>query len=248
MGQVYEKKYALNHFDFDKNHKLKPMTLMNFLQDISTLHFDASTEHLSESELPGIWVIVEWQVDFFVMPDTVIDLTVKTEPIFFRKCISYRKYEFEDDHGNHLGQAISKWAYIDPNTRKQINIPPVLNDVFEVAENCEKPGKIVFEDVVGIRLEDMTRTSVYSDIDTNRHVNNVTYIRWAIDALGSKLLDGYQLKTLKVFFKREIFEGESVVISTEVKETAHSAVTKQQIISSDQTVCVVVQIEGIELN
>ncbi len=63
MGQVYVKKYALNYFDFDKNYKLKPTTLMNFLQDISTLHFGVRTQHLSDAELPGLWVIVEWQVD-----------------------------------------------------------------------------------------------------------------------------------------------------------------------------------------
>ncbi len=248
MGQIYEKKYALNYFDFDKNYKLKPTTLMNFLQDISTLHFGVRTTHLSESELPGLWVIVEWQVDLFEMPATVMDLTVKTEPNYFRKFIAYRRYEIADDKGMQLGQAISKWAYIDPTTRKQINIPKLLNDVFEVDENCEKPGKIEFEEMQGATLDEMTRKSVYSDIDVNHHVNNVTYIKWAIDALGSELLDQYRLKTLKVSFKREVFEGEEVVVSTEVKETAQSAVSKHQILSSDKTVCVVVQIDWKKLD
>ena len=100
----------------------------------------------------------------------------------------------------------------------------------------------------GATLEEMTRTSVYSDIDVNHHVNNVTYIKWAIDALGSELLDHYQLKTLKVSFRREVFEGEAVVVSTEIKKTAQSAVSKHQILSSDQTVCVVVQIEWKKLD
>ena len=181
---------------------------MNFLQDISTLHFGIRTAHLSEASLPGLWVIVEWQVDLFEMPDAVMDLTVKTEPNYFRKFIAYRRYEIDDDKGKQLGQAISKWAYIDPTTRKQINIPKLLNDVFEVEENCEKPGKIEYEEMEGATLEEMTRTSVYSDIDVNHHVNNVTYIKWAIDALGSELLDHYQLKTLKVSFRREVFEGD----------------------------------------
>lgn len=248
MGQIYEKKYALNYFDFDKNYKLKPTTLMNFLQDISTLHFGVRTAHLSETELPGLWVIVEWQVDIFEMPDSVMDLTVKTEPNYFRKFIAYRRYEIDDNKGRQLGQAISKWAYIDPMTRKQINIPKLLNDVFEVEENCEKPGKIEFEEMHGATLDEMTRTSVYSDIDVNHHVNNVTYIKWAIDALGSDLLDHYRLKTLKVSFKREVFEGEEVIVTTEVKETAHSAVSKHQILSSDKTVCVVVQIDWNRLD
>ena len=248
MGQVYEKKYALNYFDFDKNYKLKPTTLMNFLQDISTLHFGVRTAHLSEAELPGLWVIVEWQVDLFEMPDTVMDLTVKTEPNYFRKFIAYRRYEIEDNKGKQLGEAISKWAYIDPLSRKQINIPKLLNHVFEVDENCKKPGKVEFEDMEGATLDEMTRTSVYSDIDVNHHVNNVTYIKWAIDALGSELLDRYQLKTLKVSFKREVFEGEAVTVRTEVKETAQCAVSKHEILSSDQTVCVVIQIEWHMLN
>ena len=248
MGQVYVKKYALNYFDFDKNYKLKPTTLMNFLQDISTLHFGVRTQHLSDAELPGLWVIVEWQVDLLELPATVMDLTVKTEPNYFRKFIAYRRYEIIDDKGKQLGTAISKWAYIDPTTRKQINIPKLLNAVFEVEENCEKPGKVDFEDMEGATLNEMTRMSVYSDIDVNHHVNNVTYIKWAIDALGSEFLDHYQLKTLKVAFKRELFEGEAVTVSTEIKETALGAVSKHQILSSDLTVCVVVQIDWNKLD
>ncbi len=248
VGQIFEKKYALNYFDFNKNYKLKPTTLMNFLQDISTLHLSKSTAHLTETELPGLWVIVEWQVDLMEMPKTVMDLTVKTEPNFFRKFIAYRRYEIEDDQGKPLGQAISKWAYLDPSTKKQINIPKVLNDVFEVVENCEKPPKIEFDNMEDIIAYDITRKSVYSDIDVNHHVNNVTYIKWAIDALGSKHLDHYEFKSMIVSFKREVFEGESIVVRTKVKETALSAVSKHQILSADGTVCVIVQIEWHNLN
>jgi len=248
MGQIYEKKYALNYFDFDKNFKLKPTTLMNFLQDISTLHFGVRTAHLPKDELPGIWVIVEWQVNLLQMPEFVMDLTVRTEPNYFRKFIAYRRYDIEDDKGKQMGHAISKWAYIDPITKKQINIPKVLNDVFDVEENCEKPGKIEFEEMFGASKHEMTRMTVYSDIDVNHHVNNVTYIKWAIDTLGSELLDHYQLKALKVSFKCEVFEGEPVTIRTEVKKTAQRAVSKHQIIGSDQAVCVSIQIEWQQLN
>jgi acyl-CoA thioesterase FadM len=51
-----------------------------------------------------------------------------------------------------------------------------------------------------------------------------------------------------VSFKREVFEGEAVIVSTEIKETAQSAVSKHQILSSDKTVCVIVQIEWKKLD
>lgn len=238
VADIYEKKYALNYFDFDKNYKLKPMTMMNFLQDISTIHFETRTAHISKDILNGLWVIVEWQIYLDEMPDQVMSLTIKTEPTYFRKFIAFRNYRIEDETGRCIGSGYSKWAYINPETRKQSNLPKILNEIFMVEENADKPDKLIFEEIEAHLFEDIQITSVYSDLDINNHVNNVTYIRWAIDSLGSEFLDQRKLCALKVSFKREVFEGEIVKVSTAKKETASGAVSSHFIINKDGELCV----------
>lgn len=244
----YEKLYPVHNFDFDKNRKLKPMTVMNFLQDISTQHFETATAHVSEEVLKGLWVIVEWQVDFHQMPSLVSCLKVKTIPTYFRKFIAYRDYVIEDDAGNLIASGMSKWAYIDPISRKQVQIPKILNAIFSVREDADKPSKIEFEtreenETLFQPQEMQEKISVYSDLDVNHHVNNITYLRWAIDSLGSQFMDGVILSSLKVNFKREVFEGEIVMIETHKKITADKAVTLHDIKTEKGELCVKVQLD-----
>lgn len=245
VGDIYEKKYALNYFDFDKNYKLKPMTMMNFLQDISTIHFEKRTANVSKEILNGLWVIVEWQIFLDKMPDQVMSLTIKTEPTYFRKFIAYRNYRIEDETGKCIGSGYSKWAYINPETRRQSNLPKILNEIFSVEENADKPDKLIFEEIDISLYEDIQIKSVYSDLDINNHVNNVTYIRWAIDSLGSQFLDQRQLCALKVSFKREVFESENVKVSTAKKETATGAVSSHFIFNKDGELCVQLELDWL---
>ncbi len=246
VGDIFEKKYALNYFDFDKNYKLKPMTMMNFLQDISTIHFETRTGHVSKEILNGLWVIVEWQIYLDEMPDQVMSLTIKTEPTYFRKFIAYRNYKIEDESGRCIGSGYSKWAYINPETRRQSNLPKILNEIFMVEENADKPDKLIFEAFETHLFEDTHFTSVYSDLDINKHVNNVTYIRWAIDTLGSEFLDYRKLSALKVSFKREVFEGENVRVSTAKKETAMGAVSSHFVFNNDGELCVQLELDWLQ--
>ena len=99
-----------------------------------------------------------------------------------------------------------------------------------------------------LKLPDYEVVSVYSDLDVNCHVNNVTYIRWAIDALGSDFMDQAKLTELKVNFKREVFEGEKVIVETYKKEIAPAgdkpteAITIHEIKSSSGETCVRLQL------
>jgi medium-chain acyl-[acyl-carrier-protein] hydrolase len=240
---TYEKVYALKYYDFDKNYRLKPTTLMNFLQDISTLHFETKTADLPEGTLPGLWVIVEWNVTLLNMPRRVMDLTLRTEPTYFRKFIAYRRYEVLSDEGQVIAEGVSKWAYIDPILRKQVNIPKVLNEVFGVPENAEKPAKFEFENMEGALSKETKRKSVYADIDVNDHVNNVTYIGWAIDTLDGRFMSHHALNALKVVFKKEVLEDEVVSIQTKIKETAEKAVSDHAIVDENGALCVQMQFE-----
>ena len=51
---------------------------------------------------------------------------------------------------------------------------------------------------------------MFSDIDYNRHVNNVRYIGWAVDVLPMELLEEKPLRGLTINFNHEVHPGETV--------------------------------------
>lgn len=238
MGVTFTKAYAMNYFDFDKNYRLKPISLMNTLQDISTLHFETATAHITDTLSEGVWVIVEWQVDMNRMPHEIEPLILTTEPTYFRKFIAYRTYLIKTPSGELLGTAISKWAYINKTTRRQANIPKLLNEIFHVEEHSEKPDKIQMElfDIEGTERYDTK--SVYSDIDINNHVNNVAYIRWVMDALGEAFHNKQRFKGLKVSYKKEVLIDEKMRVFSQIKETDVITVSNHQLYNDSGELCV----------
>lgn len=238
MGQIFEKKYELQTYDFDRNGRLKPISLMNYLQDISTVHFETATAHLTKDVLCGVWVIVDWKVQIEQTPKTPMWIMVRTEPTYFRKFIAYRRYVAIDANGNRVATAISKWAYIDPEQRKQCSIPKVLNTIFGVELSAEKPPKMEMRMLTDETVSTTERQSAYTDIDINQHVNNVAYLKWTLESLRSDFLNTHTLKTLFITYKREVLEEEKVSIETKIKETEMETVSRHDIYSIDHEICV----------
>ena len=60
---------------------------------------------------------------------------------------------------------------------------------------------------------------VWSDIDTNGHVNNVKYVVWALDALEYDFVKNNKVKELLVNFDSEVLPGQSVDLYRVVEQT-----------------------------
>jgi acyl-ACP thioesterase len=54
------------------------------------------------------------------------------------------------------------------------------------------------------------RKTLYTDLDYNGHVNNVTYIKWIEDTLDLKLLEKADKIRLDINYLNEILEGEVI--------------------------------------
>ena len=220
MIPYFEKPYELHTFDFDPHKTVRLTTILNYLQDISTVHYRSL---FGKDHDHAVWVIVEWDIHFVSPIEKIQKLTVKTKPTYFRKFIAYRAYEILDQAGKIVCTATSKWAYINYETRKQETIPQVLYERFGVPENSQKPLKLDHMDFKIECVEGMTFKSRFSDIDINQHVNNVSYLKWALDSLPYEYIKEKSPSRLQVIYKKEVFIDETISVFTEVNglETRH---------------------------
>lgn len=235
--RAYTQKYTLKTCDFDSSKHLRPVSLFFHLQDISTRHFNSVVSLKDE----GVWVIVSWDIELYTQKLELEHLIVKTEPTYFRKFIGYRRYEVYRENGELVAKGHSKWVYIDQHSRKPKSISSEIPKLFQLEVN-EKP--------LDVKLEPLNNPDVIanhhhftiydSDIDINHHVNNVVYIRWAMDVLMNMTSEDFHHKALKnihVRYKKEMHRGGHARLETSICHQGAISQTVQHVTNEKNDLC-----------
>lgn len=223
---IYEKEYDVHHYEVDSNGRIFVASIMNYLDDLAVSQaedLNIGIEYLGANKIA--WVIYKWDVKFYKYAMGTDKLRVRTEPYSVKKFYAYRKYEVLNSDGELIVSANSLWFLIDTEKRRPSKISEEictkfglsLNDKKQIEfERLKKPENITMEKEFQVR---------YSDIDTNRHVNNVRYITWALEALPEDILSNCTLKELKINYEKETAYGEIIKVLCEVKEVENEYIT-----------------------
>ncbi|KAA6418468.1 MAG: acyl-ACP, partial [Trebouxia sp. A1-2] len=129
--------------------------------------------------------------------------------------------------GELLGRATSTWVMINLQTRKVAKIPEAmrqklarfapnpLRDAFDKSEhklklpNLELPAEI----------EGPVQVARRSDVDMNGHINNVTYLAWALETVPREVYYNYELEQMEIDYKAECHSGDAIeCLGSSIKE------------------------------
>lgn len=123
--------------------------------------------------------------------------------------VSFPRYYFIKRGDEQIGYCSSVWTLLDiqkrriiPPKRIGINVPKITHHVF-----LESPKNIV----LNIPMKYVcTRQVLYSDIDTNQHMNNTRYVQWAMDVINYQIHQDYFVNDMTIHYKKEIRPLENV--------------------------------------
>ena len=209
-------KLSVTTYMADVRNLLRPVSFMDIAQEIATvgakeLHFDDS---VTVAAANAVWVLARMHVRFNRMPVRYEPITLETWHKGICSVFFLRDYLVRDAEGNDLIDATSSWVIMEKDQRRMLR-PDGLTDIIppepqQPGHAIETPaGKIVIPR--GSTLEKVADHEVrYSDVDSNRHVNNTRYTAWAMDCLPDELSFNQTLKEIEINFNREARPGETV--------------------------------------
>jgi acyl-ACP thioesterase len=138
------------------------------------------------------------------------ELHVATWPSGTTRVFATREFRLADRDGNELGAATSGWLLVDLESRRPKRPPQAIVELGE-----SSPPR-TFDDPFA-RLPEAPATPTphrvtasFFDLDVNRHVNNVTLIRWAIEAIPAATLASSELAEIEVEFRSEVVAEDAV--------------------------------------
>lgn len=164
------------------------------------------------------WVLSRMAVEFDRMPEQFEQYSIHTWVNKNTRVISTRNFDVIDGNGVRFGRAVSQWCMIDFEKR----MPVSLDEFAELFEGhmcydespCDDPRK-----VRGIEPQVVRKHEVrYSDIDFNRHVNTMRYIRMMLNTLPIDYLTHNSPLRLDIHFAKECHLGEVLTIGYEQRD------------------------------
>jgi medium-chain acyl-[acyl-carrier-protein] hydrolase len=205
--------FLIRAYEIDTAGILSVPALCNYMQEIAGNHARAlgvGFEALLRQNM--IWVLSRLYLQIETLPRWSENISIETWPAVADGKFALRDFLFHNAQDQIFGRATTSWMVLDMKQRKSIALPQSVHQI----ERPEKERALIDPFVKLPPLERIDWQSNYqvrlSDLDLNFHVNNVSYIRWALDAIPLPIWRSWQLYSLEISFRAESHLDEIVTI------------------------------------
>ena len=208
---MYEFESRVRYSETGADGKLTLDSIVNYFQDCTIFHSESigmGMDHLSERK--HVWFLSAWQVVVEEYPKLATDLTIATWSYGSKGLYGYRNFLMKGKNSEVYAYSSSTWIYVDTLTGR----PFRLTDEIMAGYPTEEPypmeyakRKIVLPDA----LEYKEAIAVQKhQIDTNQHVNNIEYIKMAMESLDTT----HKIREMRAEYKQAAILGDQIYIGT----------------------------------
>ncbi len=208
---VWRESFRVRAYEVDAAGRASVPAIANWLQEAAGNHATALGWAVDALRAQGrTWVLARLHLRLSRAPGWREAVRVSTWPSGAHRVFALREFRLAGADDHELGVATTGWILLDLAGQRPVRPPEAIRDIARAA-----PGRVLADDFA--RLPDLdaaaegTRFEVRaSELDMNRHANNVSVIAWALDALPRDLVLGAPLAELEIEFRSEALLGERV--------------------------------------
>ncbi len=214
--RIHSESFKVHTYEVDPHNILTIDSLCQYIQEAASNHADIlgfGVNFLLSNN--RTWVLSRLAVQIgrkIKLGDTIL---IKTWPSGSKKFFFTRDFIIESDKGEILGSGASYWLFID--TEKRRPVPPsrgeIVFDFKELPAGYDKPLEKL-QPLDTFPSPDYSFSIRYGDLDLNNHVNNIAYIRWALEGIEPEFRELHYTSSIEINFIAEAVYGEKVSLST----------------------------------
>ena len=162
------------------------------------------------------WIMTRIRIDIEEFPAYNSKVQVTTWPKNKERLFAYRDLQVECNE-KVIANVTSTYVLLDLDSRRPIALNDFNDDVLDMSdrhaikEPVEKLNSFVGE---------LSKTIVaeVTDLDVNRHVNNIRYLDWAQYLMPLEFWEKHEIKRVEVNFLAEINAGDKIELKGEVTD------------------------------
>jgi medium-chain acyl-[acyl-carrier-protein] hydrolase len=234
VEMIKEKEYFIHYYDTNQKLKLSISSLMNFFEDLAFLQSEdreIGMDYYAQKNVA--WLLHQFEIRIKEYPKFKDKVVLRTIPTSFLRFYAHRSFDMFNESDDIIISADTIWIFVDMITRKPKSVTEDLYKGY-----CITPGKNVLpklaepRKLTTIDFEKEFRIR-FSDIDVNKHVNNVSYVLWALEALPEELLQQKDIELVRIIFRKELIYGSKIKSCVQVLNEEGSAITLHSIVDNE---------------
>ncbi|MDH3813417.1 MAG: thioesterase [Acidobacteriota bacterium] len=212
MKARHRDRFRVRSYETDPLGRLQVPILCKLLQEAATAHaaiLGVAVDTLIENGVA--WVLSRLHLEMQRWPTSDEYIVIETWPEAANRLFTERRFNVVDAADNRIGTASTLWLILDLERRRPVRLPAhVVERLGELGLGSEprRFGDLVTPDPVDRELAFTVRRS---DLDLADHVNNTSYVEWAIEAVPDEVWSSNELAELEIQFVSECRQGQTVL-------------------------------------
>jgi acyl-ACP thioesterase len=208
--------YNIKVYEADAKGRANIASIANYFQNSAWKHYKSVEAELG-ALIPGgsIWMMTRLEIEVAAIPMWGEDITLTTWSRGIEKLIAYRDFIIKNKGGASGAKGTASWAVYGTAQKKiqkldeLAKIWPSIPDRSALGRNAEKVQEL--KNPVAGKFFSVK----YSDLDVNRHVNNVKYIEWIMDGYAMDFIEQHEISRFEINFIGEANYGDEVAVNAE---------------------------------
>lgn len=233
---IMERQYMVDVQNVDASNFISNRGILNLFENIACLHSDIAGYGMNQIEKTHLtWILLNWKVRILKRVMYGSKVTVKTWARTSSTFFTLRDFEMYDENNELVCIASSKWTLVDATNGRILRITPEIIETYS-----PEPEKSVFgeDDIAKLKEPEELRNSenaitpVYiftaqrRDIDINKHMHNIYYLDYAMEALPQEVYDDLNYNEFEIMYKSGIKFGDKVNCFYSKQDDVHFIVMK----------------------
>ena len=233
LNMIYSHDLAIPYSAINISGKIKPDWLLNQFQDAASYQchqlgisgFDMAPKQLK-------WVVAQYQIQIHGKLDWLTPITLKTWRAPWKNLYEVRKFSITPINGSPIVTATGVWILIKASNSKPVRLSPNIPE--HLMESTSQPVDIIKDRQV---IETPDHESEFQvrvhDLDLNQHVNNVVYLRWAVESLPVPHSFTYTPVDCQISYLKECFYPDSILSRIKMDFSESGLLTRHSIIGKN---------------
>lgn len=209
---IWRERYQIRSYEVDSGGRLSILSLFSFMQEAASKHAEALGVSIQQLLAENCtWLLARLKVTIDSYPGWKDRIQVDTWPSGAQRLFALRDFELKNAGDQTFAKAISAWLVLDIAKRRPMRIAAFVDRLKPLEGDHILTEPLDKLPALANPTYDRKFLVRHRDLDINRHVNNVSFVEWAVESVPSAVLNTSVPAEFEINFLAEAFYGDSIL-------------------------------------